>query len=182
MGDLIRIAARIGCVWVSYLVLAVVILGVLFLVLIGQAPASADFPEPGRLRLLDLQLGGSDADTDGVPNGLDNCPAIANPDQTDTDGNGQGDACPRRIDSCGNAQLGIDEQCDDGNLTSGDGCSSDCTIEAGWDCPGIPLSVCETVCSDGIVAGAEQCDSGSIYDPCCSGSCKTIRKEGCAHH
>jgi cysteine-rich repeat protein len=25
-------------------------------------------------------------------------------------------------------------QCDDGNLVNGDGCSSTCTIEAGWDC------------------------------------------------
>jgi hypothetical protein len=24
--------------------------------------------------------------------------------------------------------------CDDGNLINGDGCSSTCTIEAGWDC------------------------------------------------
>ena len=34
-----------------------------------------------------------DADADGVPNGLDNCPAAANADQSDRDGNGVGDAC-----------------------------------------------------------------------------------------
>jgi hypothetical protein len=34
-----------------------------------------------------------DADGDGVPNGEDNCPFAANPDQADSDGNGVGDAC-----------------------------------------------------------------------------------------
>jgi hypothetical protein len=34
-----------------------------------------------------------DADGDGISNGEDNCPAIANEDQKDTDGNGIGDAC-----------------------------------------------------------------------------------------
>ncbi len=34
-----------------------------------------------------------DADDDGVLNHLDNCPAISNPTQTDTDSDGIGDAC-----------------------------------------------------------------------------------------
>jgi hypothetical protein len=34
-----------------------------------------------------------DDDGDGVANGTDNCPLVANPDQVDTDGNGVGDAC-----------------------------------------------------------------------------------------
>ena len=34
-----------------------------------------------------------DRDGDGVPNGTDNCPLVANPDQTDSDGDGTGDAC-----------------------------------------------------------------------------------------
>jgi urease beta subunit len=34
-----------------------------------------------------------DGDADGVPDGVDNCPAVANPDQTDSDGDGIGDAC-----------------------------------------------------------------------------------------
>ena len=34
-----------------------------------------------------------DADTDGVPDASDNCPAVANADQQDSDGDGVGDAC-----------------------------------------------------------------------------------------
>jgi thrombospondin 2/3/4/5 len=35
-----------------------------------------------------------DGDLDGVPDDSDNCPAIANADQADSDGDGVGDACP----------------------------------------------------------------------------------------
>jgi CSLREA domain-containing protein len=40
-----------------------------------------------------LREGAPDGDGDGVPNGTDNCPALANPGQADTDGDGTGDAC-----------------------------------------------------------------------------------------
>ena len=38
-------------------------------------------------------IGSADADTDGVPDQLDNCPTVFNPDQTDANGDGFGDAC-----------------------------------------------------------------------------------------
>jgi hypothetical protein len=34
-----------------------------------------------------------DGDGDGIPNALDNCPTVTNPDQLDSNGNGAGDAC-----------------------------------------------------------------------------------------
>lgn len=37
--------------------------------------------------------GETDADGDGVPDQVDNCPDTPNPDQADTDGDGTGDAC-----------------------------------------------------------------------------------------
>lgn len=39
---------------------------------------------------------GGDADCDGVLNEDDNCPCVSNPDQSDEDNNGWGDACPCR--------------------------------------------------------------------------------------
>ncbi len=42
-----------------------------------------------------------DRDGDGVPDGEDNCPDVANPGQEDEDGDGLGDAC----DSCPIAQI-----------------------------------------------------------------------------
>jgi hypothetical protein len=67
-------------------------------------------PPPGRYRLIVRELattagttfhlqstvsrpGGADGDGDGLADVSDNCPAVANTDQTDTDKDGQGDAC-----------------------------------------------------------------------------------------
>ena len=38
-----------------------------------------------------------DADGDGIPDGSDNCPLVANPTQADCDGNGVGDACQSSV-------------------------------------------------------------------------------------
>jgi fibro-slime domain-containing protein len=81
----------------------------------------------------------------------------------------------------------VHEQCDDKNLTAGDGCGADCRLEDGFKCddpvsPANAKDVCtHTVCGDGAPEGTEQCDDGNLapYDGCdrfchkepkCSGS------------
>lgn len=73
---------------------------------------------------------------------------------------------PDDMSGCGDGVLqaaALGEVCDDGNSSSGDGCSADCkVIEQDYSClePGKP---CESTvsCGDGKVAGTETCDDGN---------------------
>ncbi len=58
---------------------------------------------------VDADIAAGDADGDGVPDGIDNCPGASNPDQLDTDGDFAGDACDVDID-------------DDGTINAADNC------------------------------------------------------------
>ena len=73
-----------------------------------------------------------DEDGDGVPTAEDNCPAAKNPDQTDTDGDGAGDACDPDADgdlvpnSQDNCPLVSNPDQEDANLDGiGDACYPD---------------------------------------------------------
>ena len=87
--------------------------------------------------------------------------------------------------SCGNGNLQPNspqnEQCDDGNQVSSDGCSSTCQIETGWICVGDHPSVCTPDCGDGLVVGTEQCDEGEAINgtagSCCTSIC-TFKSAG----
>lgn len=46
-----------------------------------------------RVNFTDSECLSTDSDQDSVPDGYDNCPDVANADQTDVDGNGYGDVC-----------------------------------------------------------------------------------------
>ena len=100
----------------------------------------------------------NDGDGDGLCADVDNCPLVANADQTDANGNGQGDACEGVI--CGNGLLTPPEECDDGNIAGGDGCSAICTIEG--------------TCGNGTAESGEACDDGNTSNgDCCSADCQT---------
>ena len=72
-------------------------------------------------------------------------------------GGGGGTCC------CGNGEVNGSEQCDDGNTTSGDGCSSTCQVE---DAPA-------PACGDGTVDPGEQCDDGNTTPgDGCSATCQ----------
>lgn len=51
---------------------------------------------------------------------------------------------------CGDGQTEGAEECDDQDTASGDGCSSTCTIESGFNCDGEP-SVCTPVATDQVI-------------------------------
>ena len=64
------------------------------------------------------------------------------------------------------------QECDDGNLVDGDGCSKTCQLEAGWVCDGrgCGTDTCQPICGDGRLLGKEQCDSAL---PGCTPLCYT---------
>ena len=82
---------------------------------------------------------------------------------------------PVSTTKCGDGIQTADEQCDDGNVISSDGCSSTCKQEDGYSCPqpGQPCTL-DTVqlCGNGVLNDKEQCDDGNQKGgDGCDGSC-----------
>jgi len=119
-----------------------------------QTPATVEVDEQG----CPVSTDPTDDDLDGVPNDIDQCPdsdanVTVDPNgcsesQRDSDGDGINDdvdqcddqpgtpangGCPSGGGGpvCGNGATETGEQCDDGNVLSGDGCSSTCQTEGG---------------------------------------------------
>ena len=68
------------------------------------------------------------------------------------------------------------EECDDGNLTAGDGCSGTCRLETDWICP-TAGSPCQStvVCGDGKISGKEACDDRNTNEgDGCSADCSKV--------
>lgn len=84
---------------------------------------------------------------------------------------------------CGDGVVEASEGCDDGDLTSGDGCSAACQQEEGWTCTlseDGTGSECVTRCGDRVTAGQETCDDGNQIDgDGCSSTCQEEEAPGC---
>lgn len=101
----------------------------------------------------------NDEDCDGGPGDTSLC------DYADGDRSGQG--CS--VASCGDGykNLAAGEQCDDGNVATGDGCDDNCQIEY--------------TCGDGNVGGPEQCDDRNTDSgDGCDASCAFEACTGCS--
>ncbi len=78
---------------------------------------------------------------------------------------------------CGNGMPETGEECDDGNVNNGDGCSSNCTVDSGFNCNGNP-STCTTiipepVCGNSEIESGEVCDDGNANNgDGCSSVCQ----------
>jgi fibro-slime domain-containing protein len=92
----------------------------------------------------------SDNGPDGGPDGCDTTCHIRDGFKCDTAG------MPCTPAPCGNALREGNEQCDDGNLDLGDGCSPLCKLE-----PSCSNGPCVSACGDGVVLGTEACDDGN---------------------
>lgn len=123
-----------------------------------------------------------DGDQDGVADGVDNCPAVANPDQADVDEDGTGNACDatndrdrdndgwsNEIDNCPDTFNLIQEDGDSDGI--GDACDpiddrnpdtdSDGAPDADDNCPTVPNSTQSDTDLDGI---GDACDPVNDLD------------------
>jgi fibro-slime domain-containing protein len=116
---------------------------------------------------------------DGNASGSDGCSAdcsLVEPGYTCPNSGGIGGPCTHAPSNvCGDAKVAGLEQCDDGNTTSADGCSSTCAVEAGYTCP-TPGAACSRIerCGDSIVSLDihEECDDGAaVSGDGCSALC-----------
>jgi len=107
-----------------------------------------------------------DSDGDGLSDGNDNCPDVANPGQADADQDGAGDLC----DNCPNAANADQED------TDGDGVGDACDA-----CPLDPLNDADGdgVCGDQDICADSDLSATIVIDACDTGVTNALLPDGC---
>jgi fibro-slime domain-containing protein len=122
---------------------------------------------------------------DGTTSGTGGCSAdctTVEPGYTCPNVGGNGGPCTKApANRCGDGVVAGNELCDDGNTTSGDGCSSTCAVESGYTCPTANAPCTRLAyCGNGIVDGTDQCDDGNTTaGDGCSPTCKVEPAYAC---
>lgn len=116
------------------------------LVFAGACSARSDLALPTGEGGRSPSTGEGGATTVSVGNGGDPSVSVSGSATTVSVGAGGDGGGPVGI--CGDGAIDPSEDCDDGNLISGDGCSSSCTFEVG------------ALCGNGILEATEACDLG----------------------
>jgi cysteine-rich repeat protein len=84
---------------------------------------------------------------------------------------GGGSAAGRPAPVCGDGVVdGATEACDDGNIAPGDGCSTTCTVEAGWSCASAAGSPSTCVATHPSCGGPAPLTCGGSDPDCCGSS------------
>lgn len=110
-----------------------------------------------------------DSDEDGVEDTYDNCPLVANADQTDSDGDGAGDVCDNCASDAGKTDAGI---CGCG--TADTDSDSDGTADCNDSCPTDSNKTEAGVCGCGAAdADADGDGTADCNDNCPADSAKT---------
>ena len=127
--------------------------------------------DDGDKTIVEILTAGPDADDDGIPNGRDNCPLVANNDQTDSDNNGLGDACEEDFDGDGILDDGAGDSkqsfsaCPNGVKTNcDDNCPAAFNPEQENTMGGARGDACEDIDNDTVVDGNDNCPTVSNPD------------------